>query len=192
MDNQAQAIFTSLTQLLDFKQKHANAIEARFAREQAEFTAGQARLTARQGETIMVFTIVTIFFLPISFIAAFFTINVVDYPKLTLGYVSKYVFGIGLSISFIFITVAFLLDDIREFLLGRRKKRSRETSPDPRVSEKEMKITPTSAAVQLLQSNDSQAFGPPPRVISGLSALTGRSAASRAYSRYSRDPEWGR
>jgi ankyrin repeat protein/Mg2+ and Co2+ transporter CorA len=78
MDSQAQAIFTSLTQLLDFKQKHANAVEARFAREQATATAEQARLTqqqarltARQGETIMVFTIVTIFFLPMSFIAAF-------------------------------------------------------------------------------------------------------------------------
>jgi Mg2+ and Co2+ transporter CorA len=61
MDSQAHAIFNSLTQLLDFKQKHANAIEARFAREQAEFTAGQADLTRRQGETIMIFTIVTIF-----------------------------------------------------------------------------------------------------------------------------------
>ena len=48
-----------LTQLLDFKQMHASSIEARFARE-------QAGLTARQGETIMIFTIVTIVFVCLS------------------------------------------------------------------------------------------------------------------------------
>jgi hypothetical protein len=53
-----------LTHLLDLKQKHANAFEARFARD-------QANLTSRQGQTIMVFTIVTIAFLPISFIAQY-------------------------------------------------------------------------------------------------------------------------
>jgi hypothetical protein len=39
-----------LTHLLDLKQKHANAFEARFARD-------QAALTAHQGQTILVFTI---------------------------------------------------------------------------------------------------------------------------------------
>jgi hypothetical protein len=52
MQRQAEGVNSSLTQVLDLKQKHANAIEARFARDQAEDTA-------RQGQTIMVFTIVT-------------------------------------------------------------------------------------------------------------------------------------
>jgi ankyrin repeat protein len=69
MDIQAERIYKSITDLLDLKQKHANAFEARFARDQA---AG----TARQSQTIMVFTIVTIIFLPLSFIASFFTIHV--------------------------------------------------------------------------------------------------------------------
>jgi Mg2+ and Co2+ transporter CorA len=59
MDIQAERIYKSITDLLDLKQKHANAFEARFARDQA---AG----TARQSQTIMVFTIVTIIFLPLS------------------------------------------------------------------------------------------------------------------------------
>jgi len=69
--------------------QHANAIEARFARD-------QATLTARQGQTIMVFTLVTIVFLPMSFIAAFFAINVENWSgengsgRLTVGYISKY------------------------------------------------------------------------------------------------------
>lgn len=72
MDRQAEGIYTSLTHLLDLKQKHANAFEARFARDQAAFTG-------RQGQTIMVFTIVTIVFLPMSFIAAFFAIPVREF-----------------------------------------------------------------------------------------------------------------
>jgi hypothetical protein len=47
MDKQAERIYGSIRDLLDLKQKHANAFEARFARDQA---AG----TVRQGRTIMV------------------------------------------------------------------------------------------------------------------------------------------
>ncbi|KAL9035569.1 MAG: hypothetical protein Q9180_004794, partial [Flavoplaca navasiana] len=50
MDKQAESIYTSLTHLLDLKQKHANAFEARFARDQAAFTG-------RQAKTVMAFTL---------------------------------------------------------------------------------------------------------------------------------------
>ena len=73
----------------------------------------------------MVFTIVTAVFLPMSFIAALFAIPVREFPhasdgvpSLSLGYVSKFVFGIGLAISIPSIAVAFVVDDIR--LLVRR------------------------------------------------------------------------
>lgn len=63
----------------------------------------------------MVFTIVTIIFLPMSFIAAFFAINFKDWgDRLTIGYVSKYMFGIGLAISFVFVASAFLVHDISD------------------------------------------------------------------------------
>jgi len=115
MDKQAERIYNSITDLLDLKQKHANAFEARFARDQA---AG----TARQSQTIMVFTIVTIIFLPLSFIAAFFTINIREFPRLPdgtealpLAYVSKYMFGIGFAISIPMIVIALSLDDLGDF-----------------------------------------------------------------------------
>jgi hypothetical protein len=41
MDKQAELIYNSLSHLLDLKQKHANAFEARFARDQAALTARQ-------------------------------------------------------------------------------------------------------------------------------------------------------
>lgn len=63
----------------------------------------------------MVFTIVTIIFLPMSFVAACFSIDVQDWgSELTIGYVSKWMFGIGLAVSFIFIAMAFLVHDISD------------------------------------------------------------------------------
>ena len=115
MDKQAARIYSSITDMLDLKQKHANAFEARFGRDQATGTA-------RQSQTIMVFTIVTIIFLPLSFMAAFFAINVTEFPRdtatasLPLSYVSKYTFGIGFLISIPLIVMALILDDLSAFI----------------------------------------------------------------------------
>ncbi|KAI1323611.1 hypothetical protein F5Y16DRAFT_383366 [Xylariaceae sp. FL0255] len=110
MDSQALSLYHSLTDLLDLKQKHSNALEARFA-------GDQAVIAAKQGQTIMVFTIVTIIFLPLSFIAAFFAINLQEWQQttpLTIPYVSKYMFGIGLGISIPLVALAFTVDDISQ------------------------------------------------------------------------------
>ncbi|KAF2727029.1 hypothetical protein EJ04DRAFT_517501 [Polyplosphaeria fusca] len=122
MDKQAERIYKSITDLLDLKQKHANAFEARFARDQA---AG----TARQSQTIMVFTIVTIIFLPLSFIAAIFTINIREFPhneqsgepSLPFAYVAKFMFGVGFAISIPMIAIALSLDDIGDYLREARR-----------------------------------------------------------------------
>lgn len=132
MDKQASRIYESITDLLDLKQKHANAFEARFARDQA---AG----TARQSQTIMVFTIVTIIFLPLSFIAAIFTINVREFPhlpggdqpSLPLTYVSKFMFGIGFAISIPMIFIALSLDAISDFFREVKRRWIEWRSPNP-------------------------------------------------------------
>ncbi|KAK8073423.1 hypothetical protein PG994_004322 [Apiospora phragmitis] len=105
MDEQAERLYQSLTDLLDLKQKHSNALEARFASE-------QALAAARSGQTVMVFTIVTIIFLPMSFIAAYFGINIDAFDKLTGNYVAAWTFGVGLGISVVFIFMAFTVVDI--------------------------------------------------------------------------------
>jgi len=99
MQRQADRLYDSINHLLDLKQKHAGAIEARFAREQADDAAAQ-------GQTVLVFTIVTVIFLPLSFIAAFFAIDISELPhnadnamEMSLGYASRYVFGVGLSVA---------------------------------------------------------------------------------------------
>ncbi|KAJ5167207.1 uncharacterized protein N7482_005988 [Penicillium canariense] len=128
MDKQAERIYHSITDLLDLKQKHANAFEARFARDQA---AG----TTRQSKTIMVFTIVTIIFLPLSFITSIFTINMKEFQDLNLGYVARYTFGVGFAISIPLILVALSVDDISDFFrIGTLRGRlwlSRKEQPAP-------------------------------------------------------------
>ncbi|KAK4129666.1 hypothetical protein N657DRAFT_562601 [Parathielavia appendiculata] len=63
-----------LENLLDLKQKHANGWEARFAREGSEESQ-------RQGNIILVFTLVTVVFLPLSFITSFFALDIDIFPK---------------------------------------------------------------------------------------------------------------
>lgn len=113
MDQQAQSLYMNLTDLLDLKQKHSNALEARFA-------GDQAVIAAKQGQTVMVFTIVTIVFLPMSFIAAFFAINLQEWAdgRLTIPYVSKYMFGIGLGISIPLIATALAVTDLSDAARG--------------------------------------------------------------------------
>ena len=61
----AQAAQTAFKELLDMKQKQANIVEAHFARKQTEVAADQSR-------SVMIFTIFTIIFLPLSFFASVF------------------------------------------------------------------------------------------------------------------------
>ena len=128
MDKQAERIYKAMCDLLDLKQKYANAIEARYSRIQAEETsrqgkemARQGRETARQGQTLMVFTIATVIFLPLSFIASFFDLDLVDFPhiggeqSMTLSYASRYIFGIGLSFAMICVLFALCWNSIELF-----------------------------------------------------------------------------
>ena len=118
LHEQVDDVSKILDDLLNLKPRYATAIEARFTRDQAEDTKRQAEETARQGQIIMVFTIVTIIFLPMSFLSSFFAINIAAFPRddndfLPLGWVSKYLFGIGLGVSVPLILAAFLFGDTK-------------------------------------------------------------------------------
>ncbi|KAK1752823.1 hypothetical protein QBC47DRAFT_305315 [Echria macrotheca] len=70
----AAKVESSLENLLDLKQKHANGWEARFAREGSEESQ-------RQGNIILVFTLVTVVFLPLSFITSFLSLGLDIFPR---------------------------------------------------------------------------------------------------------------
>ena len=98
---------------------------------------------------ILVFTIVTIIFLPLSFIASIFDIDIVEFPRgpdgdqqLRLSYVAKYTFGVGFAISIPLIAIALSVDDIgdgcqeairrvRRWLTQRKQQKKHHHRPRP-------------------------------------------------------------
>lgn len=91
---------TQLKDLLTLKQQQAGVIEARSA-------VQQARLTLRQGQSIMIFTLITIVFLPLSFMASVFGMNAVELNGGLLTLPSE--FRLMFSISAGIIVLAFVL-----------------------------------------------------------------------------------
>ncbi|KAI0592859.1 hypothetical protein F4775DRAFT_60436 [Biscogniauxia sp. FL1348] len=112
MESMTRKTTKTIRSLLDLKQKQATIAEALSTVSYAKQEAEQAEESTRQGRTLMLFTVVTILFLPLSFMAAFFAINIDVFPvnengKLELSYVLKYMLSISAGLSVPFIIVAF-------------------------------------------------------------------------------------
>ncbi|KAL7895630.1 hypothetical protein HDV64DRAFT_271132 [Trichoderma sp. TUCIM 5745] len=125
MIERAKNTNTALSTLVDLKQKQNNMIDTRTARLQAEQSHKMAKESERQGRTLMVFTVVTIVFLPLSFIAAFFAIPVKEFSNnfLTLDFVSRITFPISAATSLLFIVIGFAASEwewVREKIDERR------------------------------------------------------------------------
>ncbi|KAL6901236.1 hypothetical protein GGI43DRAFT_404323 [Trichoderma evansii] len=109
MNERARNTNKALSTLVDLKQKQNNMIDTRTARLQAEQSHTMAMEAERQGRTLMVFTVVTIVFLPLSFIAAFFAIPVQEFGNnyLTLDFVSMITFPVSAATSILIIVIGF-------------------------------------------------------------------------------------
>ncbi|KAF2095135.1 hypothetical protein NA57DRAFT_79621 [Rhizodiscina lignyota] len=122
MDRHAQSVQDALDHLLDLKQKQANLWEAHSG-------SSRAKQASDQAYTMLIFTMVTIVFLPLSFMASFFALNVDKFPQDDKGntnwplhMVCAYIFGLSLAISVPFIIAAWntrCLDTIFRFLLAK-------------------------------------------------------------------------
>jgi hypothetical protein len=107
MDKQTKDIVDGLNHLLDLQQKQATVWEARSTRE-------GARATSKQGSVMVIFTMVTIIFLPLSFCASFFALDIAEFPTDDKGQtnwpihrLSGYLFGISFAVIIPFIALAF-------------------------------------------------------------------------------------
>ncbi|KAK5658057.1 hypothetical protein OQA88_2613 [Cercophora sp. LCS_1] len=127
MIDSAKRVQEDLKQLLDFKQQQSNAWEMKYSRHLAQ----QGR---RQNNIMLVFTLVTIVFLPLSFMSSFFAIGIAEFPKdetsgeiaWPLGVVAAWLFGISIAVSLPMILSAFHVDAITK-----TAKRKRRSVPDP-------------------------------------------------------------
>ncbi|CAH0028268.1 unnamed protein product [Clonostachys rhizophaga] len=87
------SIISMLNFLVDLKQKQSNVMDARATRIQAQASYKMTLQSEKQGKVLLIFTVTTIVFLPLSFMAAFFAINITEFQRdaggtLGLGYVS--------------------------------------------------------------------------------------------------------
>lgn len=100
----AQTAQKAFKELLDMKQKQANIVEAHLAREQTEVAADQSR-------SIMIFTVFTIIFLPLSFFASVFGINAREWSgvsqNLRLHTIFTYMGSISIAVIVVALLVAF-------------------------------------------------------------------------------------
>ena len=93
--------------LLDMKQKQASIVEAHLARDQLTLAREQTEAAVEQSHVIMIFTIVTIIFLPLSFFASVFGINSAEWASQPNAYPSlRTVFTYMTTISLAVIVVA--------------------------------------------------------------------------------------
>lgn len=104
MRKSARAAQSAFKELLDMKQKQANIVEAQLSRKQTEVAADQSR-------SVMIFTIFTIIFLPLSFFASVFGINAREWSGMLtdpgLRTIFLYMGSISVAVIIIALLVAF-------------------------------------------------------------------------------------
>ncbi|KIW11826.1 hypothetical protein PV08_09099 [Exophiala spinifera] len=120
MDKAASRIQESILDVMGLEQNEASINEAVSSR-------NQAQETIEQGRTLMVFTVITIIFLPLSFLASLFALDITDFPraspsgKFTPGWVYPKLFGITGGITVIAILIAFSRPLLRFWSTVRKK-----------------------------------------------------------------------
>jgi len=141
MQAQASQAYDTLKDLLNLKQQQANVLEAGVSRNQA-ISSGE------QSKTIMVFTIVTIIFLPLTFVTTIFTLPIAEFrrvvepagqempatPFLSESYVKPYIIGVTFAVAVPLIIAAFEIQSMQNAC-----KRAWNTVVEKRKDRKERK-----------------------------------------------------
>ncbi|KAL3479404.1 hypothetical protein BJX99DRAFT_222561 [Aspergillus californicus] len=108
MKGEAERTNNAIISLMDLRQRHA--------------TLSEAQATGRQGNTIMVFTIVTILFLPASFMASFFALPVAQFARdsgdnnMDLTYIVQWLLAFTIPVAAFFISSAIYINEVLAFL----------------------------------------------------------------------------
>ncbi|KAG9255662.1 ankyrin repeat-containing domain protein [Emericellopsis atlantica] len=110
----AKSIIKDIYEMDELARRIQNSINTTLTLEQNEIAISQAQQSVQQGRTLMVFTVVTILFLPMSFLTSFFAIDVAAFvttPKWTFAVI----FAVSVGITLPLACYAFYSDDIVGF-----------------------------------------------------------------------------
>ena len=102
LQDKAHLVEKSITRLLELKQQQANIAEVRTSRLIAE-------ASEKQSEAVMLFTIVTIIFLPLTSVASIYGMNAVDFGQgqVPLSHIFKIMFPVSAGIALGILYLAF-------------------------------------------------------------------------------------
>ncbi|KAK6351934.1 hypothetical protein TWF718_005079 [Orbilia javanica] len=149
--NAAEQVHKNIHHLLDLRQKQANLKEAVWARESSE-------AAAMQGKTVLVFTVVTIIFLPITFLSSLFALDITSFPhnaagdlSYPSGWIFPILFGITFAVAAPLITFAFFINEAGSLFTnlrrlfpdkgpeqgGKKEKRNKELSGEEKMKPKD-------------------------------------------------------
>ena len=137
MRESTEAAKVAYRDLLDMKQKQANVVEAHLASRQSKVAADQSR-------TVMIFTIFTIIFMPLSFFASVFGINSKEWSGdgnnyLPLHKIFTYMMAISVAVIIVALLAAFsepareLASTVWNLVVGGVTPKSRRRESDERL-----------------------------------------------------------
>ncbi|KAL4920611.1 hypothetical protein BDW62DRAFT_198908 [Aspergillus aurantiobrunneus] len=125
-------IQTSVNKLLNLEQNSIGITEAVEARNQADEQVRQGEESARQGKKLMVFTIVTLVFTPLSFLSSLFVLNISSFQHdaegnllYHPGWIFPVLFRTSVAISIPLMIVAVYVEENRDLV-----KRTPEANPE--------------------------------------------------------------
>ncbi|ETS76757.1 hypothetical protein PFICI_12144 [Pestalotiopsis fici W106-1] len=123
----AKEVQNNINHLLDLRQKDANLSEAIWTRKSSEDTT-------RQSRTVMVFTVVTIVFLPITFLSSLFALDIKSFPHDeggNLSYSPEWAYsrlvGITFAVSVPLVLLAFFVNEVSDWISGLFSRGSKST-----------------------------------------------------------------
>ncbi|RMJ13281.1 hypothetical protein BHE90_006667 [Fusarium euwallaceae] len=121
MDNSAERIQSAINTTLSLLQSESANLQATLSLEQSELSNRLADLARRQGKTLMVFTIVTILFLPLSFLSSLFALDVASFLQAP-GWAFAVIFAVSFAFSAVTALVAQRWDKFSPYMRPLRRR----------------------------------------------------------------------
>ncbi|RFU33017.1 hypothetical protein B7463_g3326, partial [Scytalidium lignicola] len=113
LEENTKQIIEHLNALLTLKQQQASIIEAKAARDYAD-------QSVTQGRSIMLFTIVTIIFLPLSYISSIFGMNSAEFNSGSMSLHQEFVYMFSISVAIVIVALCIAFNPlIREFFVNK-------------------------------------------------------------------------
>ncbi|KAG9239188.1 hypothetical protein BJ875DRAFT_449161 [Amylocarpus encephaloides] len=189
MEIDAKNTYDSINHLLDLRQKNANLQEAVQASKQANLANDQAargqlqaQEAVKQGRIILVFTLVTIIFLPLSFLTSLYALNVDSFPHQGSDFIYPdrwifpRIFGTSTAIAIPLVSLAIYVNPILDwykdtfrprfresparspprFRDGRSRRESGHRLPEDEGKGKDSSPVPTPSQIESQQTNTSR------------------------------------